>query len=447
MNLEALAKEIALSDFQSFIELIFPEFKISNHHNQMIDVIQKTITTPNGKAFIACPPRHSKSYLVSNLLAAYLMTKHRDFHFVVASYSSELSLELGRRTKQLFNSEIYQQVFSDVTISDDSSSKTRFHLSNGSSFFSVGVGGTLTGKSASILVLDDAYKGMEQAKSQMYQDNLKEWYASTFFTRRLKNAPMILINTLWTQKDLPLVLSEQEPDEWRVLKLKAITDNGLALWPEMFPIDALQSIKKTMGTNSFSALYQQEPAAEQGNLIKRQWLNKFWREMPARFDEIIQSWDMTFKGGDRSDYVVGQVWGRIGAEKWMLDQARFQGGFTETVAAVKSLSAKWPKAHLKLVEAKANGEAVIDSLKGQVSGIVGISPTDSKEARLNAVSPDFEAGNIILPDPSIAPWVHDYINELVGFPTARHDDCVDATTQGILRFREKSATLAKMTRM
>jgi hypothetical protein len=152
MNLEALAKEIALSDFQSFIELIFPEFKISNHHNQMIDVIQKTITTPNGKAFIACPPRHSKSYLVSNLLAAYLMTKHRDFHFVVASYSSELSLELGRRTKQLFNSEIYQQVFSDVTISDDSSSKTRFHLSNGSSFFSVGVGGTLTGKSASILV-------------------------------------------------------------------------------------------------------------------------------------------------------------------------------------------------------------------------------------------------------------------------------------------------------
>ncbi|MEU4574840.1 phage terminase large subunit [Nonomuraea sp. NPDC023979] len=145
------------------------------------------------------------------------------------------------------------------------------------------------------------------------------------------------------------------------------------------------------------------------------------------------SWDMAFKNTDGSDYVVGQVWARYGLEMFLLDQVCERLSFTETCAALRQQAAKWPQATLKLVEDKANGTAVINSLRRQVAGLIPVEPDGSKEARARAVTPFIEAGQVWLPAPEIAPWVGGFVNEAAAFPNGSQDDQVDACTQAINR--------------
>lgn len=319
------------------------------------------------------------------------------------------------------------------------------------------------------IIIDDPIKNQAEADSETYRKKVWDWFTSTLFTRREGNCSMCVIMTRWHEDDLAGKLLEMDKHakkngdpslDWDIVKFPMVLEGepgpddprkvGEVLWPRKYSHQQVQVMKTVTSQNEgarvWNALFQQEPVVAGGTIIKRHWLSRFYKQLPARFDEMIQSWDMTFKGGDSSDYVVGGIWGRIGAEKYLIDLVRFKGDFIQTITAVKSLSAKWPKAHLKLVEDKANGSAVMSSLKKELTGLVGVNPDQSKQARLISVSPEFEAGNI-LPDPSLAPWVHDYINELVSFPGARHDDQVDMTTQALQRFREKRNTLDSILRM
>ena len=157
--------------------------------------------------------------------------------------------------------------------------------------------------------------------------------------------------------------------------------------------------------------------------------------MPTDFDELIQSWDCAFKDNDDSDFVVGQVWGRKGADKYLLDQVRDRMDLPATINAVRSFTAKWPRATAKLIEDKANGPAVIQMLKHEVSGMIPVNPQGGKIARAYAASPEVEAGNVYLPDSSIAPWVHDFVNEAAAFPNSTNDDSVDCFTQAIIHWQ------------
>jgi len=146
---------------------------------------------------------------------------------------------------------------------------------------------------------------------------------------------------------------------------------------------------------------------------------------------------------DSSSYVVGQVWGKSGVDKYLIDQVRDRMNFTESLKAVKNLSAKYPEAKAKFIEKKANGAAIITSLRKQISGIIPVNPSGSKIERLYAVTPQFESGNVYIPDPSIAPWVNDYVEELVSFPNATNDDQTDTTSQALnnMENRKKRSTV------
>jgi predicted phage terminase large subunit-like protein len=154
----------------------------------------------------------------------------------------------------------------------------------------------------------------------------------------------------------------------------------------------------------------------------------------VRIDELIQSWDCAFKDLETSDYVVGQVWGRLGADLVLIDQIRDRMDCPSTVRAVRQLSAQWPQCRAKLIEDKANGSAVIQMLAHEIPGILPVNPEGGKVARAAAVSPLIEAGNVYLPHPMYAPWVNDLIEECAAFPNGAHDDQVDAMTQALLRW-------------
>jgi predicted phage terminase large subunit-like protein len=272
---------------------------------------------------------------------------------------------------------------------------------------------------------------------------MDEWQ-STLYTRLHPGGAVIIVLTRWHEDDLAGRLLRAEPDAWEVISMPAEAEEndllgreaGEALWPEHgFDKEWIEETKRAVGSQAWASLYQQRPSPELGSIFNRNWW-KFYRNPPV-FQEIIQSWDCTFKDNKESDFVVGQVWGRAGADFYLLDQIRAQMDIVGTMNAIKTLSAKHPKSRTKLIEDKANGPAVIQMLKNKVPGLIAVNPEGGKIVRAQAVSPFIESGNVYLPDSSIAPWIHDYIEEFAVFPNGLNDDCVDSTTQALIRLSSR----------
>lgn len=389
------------------------------------------------------PPRHGKSEFISRYSTAWILGKFPDTRIILASYEADFAATWGRKARDLL--EEHGPSLFGIRVSGKSSAANRWDIEGyEGGMVTAGVNGPITGKGADIGIIDDPVKNDQEAMSVTYQERTYEWYKSTFRTRLQKDGAIILIMTRWHENDLAgklLAVQEEDGEKWEVVSLPAIAEEGdllgrnpgQPLCPELFTKEALESIKKAVGSFWWASLYQQRPSPAEGGIFKRNWW-QYYRQAPDRFDEIIQSWDMAFKDTKTSDFVVGQVWGRKGADKYLLDQVRDRLDFPATVQAVRNISAKWPQARAKLVEDKANGPAVIATLTNEIPGLIAVNPEGGKIVRAQAVSPDIEAGNVYLPDPSIAPWVHDFVEECAAFPNGANDDQVDAMTQALFRF-------------
>jgi predicted phage terminase large subunit-like protein len=210
--------------------------------------------------------------------------------------------------------------------------------------------------------------------------------------------------------------------DWRTVR-------GELLSPGRFDAASVASLRKDLGARHAAAQLDQDPNLEEGSIFQLAWFQRRWTEIPAGC-LWFQSWDCAFKDSDGSDYVVGQVWARKGDTYYLVDQRRDRLSFTNTVQAIRDLCAKWPESRRKvLVEDKANGSAVIDTLKTEIPGIEAVTPDGGKTSRAQAVTPLCESGQVLLPADAV--WVQDLLVELKDFPLGSHDDQVDTLTQAI----------------
>jgi predicted phage terminase large subunit-like protein len=394
------------------------------------------------RLMVFMPPRHGKSEVVSKKFPAWFLGRNPAKEIIISSYSAELAYDFSRLARNTLRE--WGQRLWNINVAQDSAAVGRWGIKgHRGGLTAAGVGGPITGRGANVAIIDDPFKNWQDAASLTIRDAVWDWYRSTLRTRLAPGGAIVLVMTRWHEDDLAgrlLKEAQQGGEQWEVISLPAVAEDedilgrksGDPLWPERFNGTELDAIRIAVGSRVWAALYQQRPSPDEGGIFKRHWW-QFYKLMPERFDEIIQSWDMTFKDSKSSDYVVGQVWGRKGADKYLLDQVRSQMDFPATIQAVRTLSAKWPQARAKLVEDKANGPAVIATLKREISGLIPVNPEGGKEVRAQAVSPDVEAGNVYLPDPSIAPWIHDFIEETATFPNGTHDDQVDSMTQALVR--------------
>jgi len=418
------------------------------------------------RLMVFMPPRHGKSHVVSKKFPAWYLGRNPDNDIIISSYSADLAYDFSRIARNTLRE--WGPRLWDVELADDSSAVGRWGIKgHRGGLVAAGVGGPITGRGAHVAIIDDPFKNWEEAQSQVIRDKVWEWYKSTFRTRLAPGGAIVLVMTRWHLDDLAGRLLEEMlkgGEEWEIVCLPAVAESriilvkgkielpdplgrkpGEILWPERYSAQELCTIKTTLGSYLWNALYQQHPSPSKGGILKRTWW-KFYQEAPSKFDEVIQSWDCTFKDLKTSDFVVGQVWGRVGADKYLLDQTRDRMDIIATMNAIRSLSAKWPQARAKLVEDKANGPAVIQMLRKEIPGLIAVNPEGGKVARAQAVSPDIEAGDVYLPDPSIAPWIHDFIEECAAFPNGPHDDQVDAMTQALLRLGSEPKPLDEKTR-
>lgn len=456
---KTLKQERARRHLIEFTTYTKPNYEVNWHHERICDALDKMVSGEIRRLMIFMPPRHGKSEQGSRRFPAYVLGKDPDAQIISASYSADLASRMNRDVQRIIDSKEYQEIFPKTTLNGSNvRTLARGSYLRNSDIFeivgyegvykSAGIGGGITGMGMTYGIIDDPFKNRKEAESKTIRNAVWDWYTSTFYTRLEKNARILLICTRWHEDDLAgrlLKQAAEDPDaeQWTVINYPAIAEDpvhetdprevGQALWPSKYDEEDLKKIKATVGTYEWSALYQQRPSPAAGNILNRGWW-QFYTVAPSRFDEVIQSWDMAFKDNDDSDFVVGQVWGKSGANKYLLDQVRGRMDLPATIRAVRTLSAKWPQARAKLVEDKANGPAVIQLLKNEILGLIPVNPDGGKIARAYAASPEVEAGNVYLPDPSIAPWVHDFIEEAAGFPNASNDDMVDAFSQAMNRW-------------
>ena len=199
-----------------------------------------------------------------------------------------------------------------------------------------------------------------------------------------------------------------------------------------------------LGSAAFAGQYQQRPAPAGGLIFQRDWF-RYYDELPSGL-EIAQSWDMAFKDNKDSDYVVGLVAGRRGADIYLIDRVKGQWAFSESCRQVEALTRRYPDTGTILIEDAANGPAIIDALTHRIPGIIAVSPEGGKLARAHAAQPRVEAGNVYLPNPrphgTLIPeraWVEDFLHQLTVFPHGAHDDDVDAFTQLLVRWQRPAA--------
>jgi predicted phage terminase large subunit-like protein len=243
----------------------------------------------------------------------------------------------------------------------------------------------------------------------------------------------------WEHVSLPAVAPEDK--EWIFPSSKEVKNQkaGDLLWEARLPQSFLDTQRVGMGSWAFNGQYQQTPAPLDGGIIKRQWV-RFYRQMPEKFEFMVQSWDCTFSGGSDNDFVAGQVWGRSGGKYFMLPYRTYDRlDFGPTMAAIKACHAKFPQANAVLIEDKANGPAIISELQKEIAGVVPVNPEGGKIARAQATAPLWESGSIELPDPQVfgCTWIEDYLHNICTFPKAAHDDDVDATSQALIYMRNR----------
>jgi len=390
---------------------------------------------------LQAPPQHGKSEIVSRRFPPYVFGRYPDFRIAACSYGADLAKDMNRDVQRIMMDEAYRAVFPEsalnprrvVTVEGQAQRNSdRFDvLGHRGYYVCTGVGGPLTGKSVDIGIIDDPIKNEEEARSATVKRAIEGWYQTVFLSRLSKTSGQIIMATSWAVDDLAATVIKNNPRA-RHLKFKAINEDGEALAPELHPLEQLEEIRGSMSPAQWSALYQQSPVQEGGNIFQADWIKRWTRgTRPERFDEIVLSWDMTFKGTDGTDYVVGQAWGRKGVRYYLLHQVRARMGFTTSKDAVVSLCAQFPGATAVLIEDKANGPAVLDALREDVPGLMPIEPDGSKVSRAHAVTALWAAGNVYIPAEDECAWVRDFVDELVSFPASGHDDQVDTMTQAL----------------
>lgn len=450
---ELLARRRARRALADYIEYTSKKYKRSAFSDLVCAAIDQFIEDVfAGKRpilVLQAPPQHGKSEIVSRKLPAYLMGKYPDLRIGGASYSDALAGTMAQDVRRNLASDEHLRLF---PVAGD---KRRYDINRigefttpggEGSYLGVGVGSGLTGRPLDIGIIDDPVKNQQEALSPVTKEGHWSWYQSVFTTRLSENSGQIIMATSWAEDDLPgRIMSEFAGNpRLRILRFPAINSRDEAgynselpegaLVPQLHSLEKLKETKALFSDYWWAALYQQAPKALGGNVFKESGIRYYLpKDLPAKFDKVLASWDCTFKDTDGTDYVVGQVWGKKDANTYLLAQHRERMSFTKTVQAVVDLRNQWPNAVEILIEDKANGPAVIDTLKSHVHGILPIEPDGSKLARAHAVTSYWEAGNVYLPHPDICPWIKGFVSELTAFPASANDDQVDAMTQALRR--------------
>ena len=429
-----------------FVERFNPDYQAGWVHKdicQRLEQFSRDVAEKKSpRLMLFMPPRHGKSTLASVAFPAWHLGRHPDHEFISCSYSGSLAMGFSRKVRQLLREPTYKTAFR-TRLDPDSQSAEAWLTTSSGGYVAAGVGGGITGKGAHVLVIDDPVKNREDAESQNNRDANWDWYTSTAYTRLAPGGGVLVILTRWHDDDLAgrlLKAGSEGGDEWTVVKYPAIAEEdeefreqGEALHPERYDAKSLRQIRKAVGPRDWSALYQQNPVADDGDYFSREMIQYYDREdLDYNQMRYYCAWDLAIGKRDRNDYSVGMVVGVDDQDQlFIIDMVRGKFDGFELVEQILDLYESWKpsivgieKGHIEMalgpflekrVKERGLYEAYFKDLK---------TGRRDKEARARAIQGRMQQGMVFFPRDE--DFTGPLVAELLRFPNGIHDDQVDA---------------------
>ena len=312
---EALTREECQKSFLEFVKAMWPGFIHGRHHAVMAKKFEAIAQGKLKRLIINMPPRHTKSEFGSYLLPAWFLGMFPGKKIIQSSNTAELAVGFGRKVRNLVDGEAYAKIFPNVALRHDSKAAGRWSTNANGEYFAIGVGGTVTGKGADLLIIDDPHSEQEAALASndpSIYDKVYEWFTSGPRQRLQPGGAIVIIMTRWGKRDLTGQVLKAEMqrggEEWEVIELPALLPSGKPLWQEFWRQEELEAIKAELPVSKWEAQYQQNPTSEEGAIIKREMWKVWENERPPEVDYIIQSWDTAFEKSNRADYSACTTW-------------------------------------------------------------------------------------------------------------------------------------------
>jgi len=475
----ALDRALADKGFREFIPMAWhlacpsSEFIPGWHIDAIADHLEACYNREIKNLVINVPPGSSKSLAACVLFPAWCWTQDginpsygAKERFIYGAHDENLAQRDSMTTRNLIGSEWYQERWGDRVEFDMNQTHTGgiFYNKQGGFRKIVTVGGSVVGFHGSIQVTDDPLKPLEMAGSAQVAgtalNKASEWWNTTMTTRAVdfNRLVRIIIMQRLHHADLAgemiktgdyehlMLPMEYEHERKCMIEVTGFEDprveESTLLCPERFDAEAVTKLKRELGVRGAQAQLQQNPTPLEGATFRADQV-VYYTEVPRGPKRMIQSWDCTFAKTEDGSFVAGHIWAKIGPDYYLIDRVKERMDFTATCNSIIAMSRKWPKTITKVIEKKANGDAIHSHLHKKLPGITLVTPMGGKESRANAIAPLWEAGNIKLPSPTIAPWVHDFVEEVCSFPSYPTDDDVDAMSQGIVFLHKRSIARLK----
>lgn len=438
----------------SFLCLMNPKYQLQWFHRVIANGCQDLIDGKIKNLMIFVPPQHGKSEIVSRNFPAWALGRDPNLKIVGCSYTIDLASQFSRSIQRIIDSPEYQAIFPNTYLNGSNvRSDTRGYLRNIDVFETVGhhgfykavgVGGGLTGTPVDIAIIDDPVKDAAEAYSSTYRERVWNWYNTVLTTRLHNNSRQLFIMTRWHDDDLAGRILKAEPNDWNVIVIPALCEMehdgalmsdrhiGDALWPERHSLVKLLK-QQQRSPRDFSALYQQRPVIEGGNIVKRDWFRhismaefralRFNEPMHFYLDTAYKKKNASGHDNDPSGILAAcrinndiYLYDAMSVWKEMPDLLRF---LPEYINAHEGNNES-----VLHIEPKANGVSVVQMLRESTTLNVRETPnpTDDKEVRFRVVSPRIECGRVYIVDGS---WNEDFLNQVCAFPATAHDEFVD----------------------
>jgi predicted phage terminase large subunit-like protein len=399
-------------------------------HHQIAGQLERIERGEIDRLMLLVPPRHGKSELASRRFPAWYLGRHPERHFISASASAGLAEDFGRDVRNLVASQEFAQIF-DVKLSEDTQSKGKWMTSEGGPYFACGVGSALMGRGANVFLIDDPFGSMSEARSETERKAVHSWFTGTCYNRLEKGGAFVIINHRLHEDDLSGMLLQQQAaggDRWEVVELKALADDGTALWPEKYDTPALLRIKANAPAQEWFALYQQQPIREEGTLFKEDWIVPHADAQPQYLTKYGGSdTALTSSGGDYPVHVIIGICPK--GKMWLVDLWR---GQTTPKVWVESWCdmVKMHRPHFWAFEktqitAAAGPYLATRARERGAYCAQELFPTKGDKA-IRCASMRGRMELIGLHVKAAAPYLKDLKGELLAFPHGKHDDQVDA---------------------
>ena len=450
---QAAQRERCQAGFLDFVKVMWPGFIAGRHHAVMAKKFEEIASGKLKRLIINMPPRHTKSEFASYLLPAWFLGKYPGKKIIQSSNTAELAVGFGRKVRNLVDGETYKKVFPNVALRHDSKAAGRWSTNKDGEYFAIGVGGTVTGKGADLLIIDDPHSEQEAALaagSPEIYDKVYEWFTSGPRQRLQPGGAIVVVMTRWGLRDLTGQVikssAQRGGDEWEVVEFPAILPSGKPLWPEFWSLEELEALREELPNAKWQAQYQQNPVSNESAIVKREWWKVWESETPPPCDFILQSWDTAYEKHNRADFSAGTTWGIFSNPDdhdqpniILLDVYKKRVEWVDLKRDVLEQYKMWNPDAI-IVEKKAAGAPLIYELRSMGIPVQDYTPSrgtkaapNDKFARLNSVSDIIASGKVWVPSTR---WADELVDEIASFPSGEHDDMMDSTVLALMRFRQ-----------